>query len=130
MCKTASFKRIIVHAGTNLIPKYNPSTVADKIIDAMEQIRSLSPQSKVAFSALLPKDGVHLIPGINEVNQRVERAGMCGHFRTRYGFVPHAKFFVDSFGDVDRRLFQRDGTHLTDLGSRALEKSLRCLTSL
>ena len=130
ICQTSSYKRIIVHAGTNLVPKFSPATVADKIVDALEKIRALSPQSKVAFSALLPKEGDHLIAGINEVNCRVRQAGLCGHYRTRYGFAPHAKFFVNSLGHVDHRLFQRDGIHLTDMGSRALEKSIKCLAIL
>jgi len=123
MSKTTSYKRIIVHAGTNLVPKFSRATAADKIIEALEKIRKLSPHSKVAFSALLPKDG------INEINYRVERGGQCGHYRTRYGFVRHGKFFVNR-GHVDRRLFQRDGIHLTDIGSRALEKSINCFAVL
>ena len=124
ICQTNSYKRIILHAGTNLVPKFSPVTVADKIVDALEKIRTLSPQSKVTFSALLPKEGDHLTAGINEVNYRVEQAGLCGHFRTRYGFIRHSKFFANRLGQVNHRLFQRDRIHLTDLGSRALEKSL------
>lgn len=130
LSKTKSFKRVIIHAGTNLIPKFSPITVAEKIIDSLEKIRKLSPHSKVAFSAMLPKEGDHLLHGINEANRRVHQGGLCGHYRTRYGFVSHAKFFANSDGEVNRRLFQRDGTHLTDIGSRALEKSLDCLAKL
>ena len=122
LSKTSSYKRIIVHGGTNLVPKFCRTTVADKIIESIESIRNLSPHSKVAFSGLLPKEGNHLLGGINEVNRRVEQAGLCGHFRSRYGFVHHARFFTNGRGEVDHRLFQRDGIHLNDVGSRALEK--------
>ena len=128
--KTTSYKRIIVHAGTNLVPKFSRATFADKIIDTLEKIRKLSPHLKVAFSAVLPKEGDHLIDGINEINYRVKQGGLCGHYRTRYGFVPHVKFFVNSYGQINHRLFQRDGIHLTDMGCRALEKSLNCLAIL
>lgn len=125
LCKTATYKRIVVHAGTNLAPKYSCISVADKITEGLETIRQLSPLSRVAFSTVLPKEGYHLLPGINEVNCRVIRSGQCGHFRSRYGFVDHRDFFVDRSGLVNHRLFGRDSTHLTDLGMRAFENSLK-----
>lgn len=130
MIKSNSYKRVIVHGGTNLVPKFSPASVAERIIESLEKIRALSPESKVAFSSLLPKEGDHLLRGINEVNYRVEKAGLCGHHRTRFGFAPHAKYFVNSSGRVDSRLFQRDGIHLTEMGTRAFEKGLNCLAIL
>lgn len=127
MSKTDSFKRVIVHVGTNLAPKYSRSCVADKITRCLEMVRELSPNSQVAFSSLLPKEGDHLLEGINEVNYRVFNSGLCGHYKTRYGFVNHRDFFQDKMGQVNPTLFKEDGLHLSELGVKAFEKSLKRL---
>ena len=125
MCKTEEFKRVVVHVGTNLIPKYSRAGVADKITECLELIRQLSPKSKVAFSRLLPKEGDHLLAGINEVNGLVRRGGESGHFRSRYATICHRDFFAGRTSRVNARLFKKDGIHLSELGDRALECSLK-----
>ena len=45
--KVKHFKRVIVQLGSNLIPRFSPDFVADRI-------RKLSPDSKVTFSCILP----------------------------------------------------------------------------
>lgn len=129
MSKTDSFRRVIVHGGTNLVPKFSPTLVADKITRCLEMIRELSPNSQIAFSSLLPKEGVHLLNGINEVNYNVFRSGLCGHFKTRYGFVNHRDFFLNNMGHVNGALFKNDSLHLSDHGVKAFEKSLKRLAA-
>ena len=124
MSKTNSYRRIIFHAGTNLIPKYSPTFVADKITSSLEMIRSLSPSSKLAFSALLPKEGPHLLAGINMVNYRVFRSGLTGHKNTRYGFVHHREYMQNKFGIIDGSLFAKDNVHLSKKGTDAFTRSL------
>ena len=125
MCKTEEYKRVIVHVGTNLIPKYSCANVADKITESLEMIRQLSPTSKVAFSMLLPKESDRFLPGINEVNARVMRGGQSGHFRSRYSSIGHSDFFAGRTTRIDGRLFKKDGIHLSELGERAFERSIK-----
>ena len=128
LSKTESYRRIVVHAGTNMIPKFSPEHVADKITSCLEMVREISPRSKVTFSAVLPKEGPHLLAGINLINERVFRSGLCGHFKTRYGFINHSDFFSNR-GIVNGSLFKRDNLHLSDIGIKAFERSLKRLAT-
>ena len=42
--KEKNFKRIFVHVGTNLIPRFSPNYVADQILICLERIKFLSPR--------------------------------------------------------------------------------------
>ena len=131
LTKKNRYKRIIVHVGSNLIPKFAPETCSARIIDCLEDIRKLAPASKLAFSEILPKIGNHLVPGINRINFQVIRSGKMGPSRTRYGYISHAtQFTVGNTGSVDTRLFRRDGIHLTDNGRLSFAKSLNFLVKL
>lgn len=125
--KTDSYKRIIVHVGSNLIPKFNPSYVSAKIVECLETVKKLSPHSKLAFSQILPKEGDHLIAGINTVNRQVLSSGLCGPARTRFGNIPHGEFFCDRGGAVIPQLFTGDGIHLSARGKLQLAKSMNRL---
>ena len=127
LLKTKSFKRVIVHVGSNLIPRYSPSYVADKITDCLDVIKKLSPQSRLAFSSVLPKIGRHLNAGINAVNSRVMMSGGSGPPRCRYGSADHSLFFADNRGYVNPYLFSSDGIHLSKEGLTEFENSLRRL---
>lgn len=127
LSKTKSFKRVIVHVGSNLIPRYSPAYVADKITDCLDVVKNLSPSSRLAFSSVLPKIGNHLNPGINVVNSRVVASGRSGPSRCRYGSADHSLFFVNNQGQVNPNLFLRDGIHLSNEGVKNFENSLRRL---
>ena len=129
MSSSHSYKRIVVHVGTNLIPKFSPAYTADKIVQCMEMIRELAPTSKIAFSHILPKESDRLLTGINYINRRVIMSGFSGPSRTRFGNVGHSIQFCNSFGQVDARLFKKDGTHLSDLGVKQFNTSLKLLIS-
>ena len=125
--ETHSYKRIIVHVGSNLVPKFSESHVSAKVVECMESIKNLSPRSKLAFSQILPKEGDHLINQINRINNQVWRSGTCGPDRTRFGAIPHAKFFCGRWGAVDCDLFARDGVHLSPQGKLQLAKSIHSI---
>lgn len=130
MAATHRFKRVIVHVGSNLIPKFAPDICSTRIIDCMESIRELAPDSKLSFSTVLPKLGDHLINGINKVNFDVFKSGKIGPSRTRFGHVPHNAYFTTARGEVNCDLFKRDGIHLSDKGRAAFAKSLYELVKL
>jgi len=127
LSKTKSFKRVIVHVGSNLIPRYSPAYVADKITDCLDVIKKVSPRSRLAFSTVLPKIGLHLNPGINAVNNRVVVGGGSGPPRCRYGSADHSSFFANKQGQVNPFLFTSDGIHLSNKGLKEFENSLRRL---
>ena len=128
---TNRYKRIIVHVGSNLIPKFSRDTCSARIIDCMESIRELAPESKLAFSSVLPKLGNHLLQGIDKVNFDVIRSGKMGPNRTRYGHISHvSQFTTAATGAVDHELFKRDGIHLTEKGRLSFAKSLNYLVKL
>ena len=122
-----SYKRIIVHVGSNLIPKFNPAYVSSKVIECLETVKKLSPRSKLAFSQILPKEGGHLNAGINAINQQVWSSGLCGPSRTRFGSIPHGEFFCDRGGYVIPQLFTGDRIHLSSNGKLQLAKSINRL---
>ena len=129
MTKTHSFKRIVVHAGTNLIPQYSPHYTADKLVKCMETIRELAPSSKIAFSHVLPKLSDCFLPGINLVNHRVSSSGMIGPSRTRFGCVSHRAYFCNPAGRVNPQLFRKDGIHLSNAGVKQFNESIKLLIS-
>lgn len=129
MTNLNTYKRILVHVGTNLVPKYSPSYVADEIVRCMETIRELSPNSKIAFSHLLPKENNALLPGIDFINGRVSSSGSSGPPRTRFGFNTHAAHFTDRFRRVDPSLFKSDGIHLSNFGVKAFNNSVKVMVS-
>lgn len=126
LSKVNSYKKIVVHVGSNMIPKFTRQHTADKIVECLETVRKLSPNSKLAYSFILPKEGDHLLDGIDEVNYRVARSGSVGPPRTRYGFVNHRNYFLDH-GLVDCRLLNNDSIHPSGPGIRALERSLKSI---
>ena len=131
LTKTHRFKRVIVHVGTNLIPKFSRETCSARIIDCLESIRDIAPESKLAFSSVLPKLDQNLLEGINQVNFDVIRSGKLGPKRTRYGHISHvSQFTTAATGAVDRELFTRDGIHLTEKGRLGLAKSLNYLIKM
>lgn len=130
MSQHNSYKRIIVHVGSNLIPKFSRSYTAAKVTECLEMVKELSPQSRIAFSPILPKDGDHLLAGIDEVNHRVIQSGQTGPIRTRFGFANHARCMQDNLGHVDPGLFVDDGIHLSRRGIKAFEYSLKGLVSM
>ena len=125
--ETDSYKRIIVHVGSNLIPKFGTSYVSAKVVECLETMKKLSPRSKLAFSQILPKEGDHLVDGINRINHQVWQSGLCGPVRTRFGTIPHGEFFCDRWGDVNHHLFTGDGIHLNSQGKLELGKSMNRL---
>ena len=127
IAETDSFQRIIVHVGSNLIPKFSTSYVSAKVVECMETVKKLSPGSKIAFSQILPKEGDHLVSGISSINNQVRHSGICGPSRTRFGSVPHEQFFCDWWGNVNPRLFTGDGIHLNANGKLQLAKSMNKL---
>lgn len=120
-----TYKKIIVHVGSNLIPRYSTTFVADKIVACMEVVKQLAPKAKIAFSTVLPKWSNRLLPGIDEVNRRAIGSGRA----VGYGYVDHCRFMTNRRG-VDPSLFWKDGIHLSDKGKAAFHASFTSFIKL
>lgn len=127
---TKKFKRIVVHVGTNLIPVFSKEYVSDNIIGTMLQIKKLSPNSKLAFSSILPKYNDSWLNDIDYINWRVAMAGFHVPHSRSFGFCNHMCRFVNHNGTVSRSLFRKDGIHLTHSGSQLFTKSLKYLVDM
>ena len=128
--QTKKFKRVIVHAGTNLIPIFSKEYVADNLIETMFDIKKLSPDSKIAFSCILPKFNDSWLPEIDYINSRVARAGYSVPDRLRFGFCNHLARFVGPRGTVNPAYFRKDGIHLSNKGSELFNRSLKLLIDI
>lgn len=121
------FKRIIVHAGTNLVPIFSKEYAADQIIETMFAIKKLAPNSNVAFSSIIPKYNDSWLPDLHYINHRVARSGLIVPKRLSYGFCDHLSRFVDVNGKVDPGFYKKDSIHLSSKGSVVFNKSLKVL---
>ena len=130
LIKTSHFRRIIVHVGTNLIPVYHVNSVANIIIDCMRGIKKLSPNSKIAWSSILPKFSDSVLGAINMINYRVFMGGQIGPKRVRFGAFNHLPEFMNSRGRVNPRYFMKDGIHLSVKGSEIFNRSLKGLVDM
>ena len=122
--KKKRFKRIIVHVGSNLAPRFSPDYVADQVLLCLERIKTLSPNSDVTFSCILPKTSNALLPGISYVNHRVAQSGKFGPARHRFNSLRHSSNFSDEHGHVIPSHFNSDGIHLSLDGALAFNLGL------
>ena len=113
IAKTKKFKRICVHFGTNLIPRYSPARASDLIIQAIEDIKLIFPESEVTYSCILPKYGDWMLPAISSINSHVEYSGKSGPKRFRFKTIHHSLNFSKN-GLVDPLMFRKDALHLSD----------------
>lgn len=121
-----TFKRIVVHVGTNLIPRFCPDFVANDILKCLEKIKKLAPQSEVTFSCILPKTHISFLGPISYINRRVASAGMDGPARLRFGSLGHACNFMEN-GKVLTSHFKNDRIHLSLDGALAFNLGLNYL---
>ena len=128
--QTKKFKRVIVHAGTNLLPVFSKEYVADNLIETMFDIKKLSPDSKVAFSCILPKFNDSWLSDIDYINSRVSRAGFNVPKHLSFGFCNHLDRFVGPRGTVNPAYYRKDGIHLSSKGSELFNRSLKMLIDM
>lgn len=126
--KKVSFKRILVHFGTNLIPKFSPDYCADNIAENLLLIKRLAgPRTRVQFSGILPKFDDGLLPAIQYINNRVAQSGSVGPQSVCWGFSDNMPSFVGRNGFIDPNLFAQDAIHLTKLGINSFNSGLKPL---
>ena len=122
------FKRIIVHFGSNLIPKFSPDYVADNVIESLLSIkRMVGTKCRVQFSSILPKLGNHLLPAIRYMNNRIIHAGFTGPPSVQWGYVENVFTGFVTRDGVDWKHFKHDGIHLSKSGVLVFNNSIKRL---
>ena len=124
--KKTVFKRIVVHFGSNLIPKFSPGYVADNVVESMLSIKRMAgTKCCVLFSSILPKLDDNLLPAIRYINNRIIHAGFTGPPSVQWGYVENVfTGFVTRYG-VDWNHFKKDGIHLSKSGVSLFNKSIK-----
>jgi hypothetical protein len=93
LAKSASMKNLVLHFGTNHfgtnhLPDQSPSRVANEIAETLKRIQCELPDTKLYYSAILPKFDSFYNRGINFINTSI--AVLCREYDI--GFIQHTAF--------------------------------------
>ena len=129
---------IVLHAGTNNVPREEPSTTLHRYQHLLKIIWTSNPTARIIASAVLPRDynvfegarnNVGYIDGCNRRAQEInDGLKMIASRSTQLEFCPHPSFGVDR-RTANRRLLSRDGLHLTRRGIQQLHDDIQVLVS-
>ena len=111
----ADANNILVHVGSNHIPRESPESTAKKICKLLLYIREEMPKALIFFSGILPKIGSEYFGAIDFINRAV--CDVCVPFRGMY-FICHGLFGMN--GHMNSSLFWEDNVHTNREGLRQL----------
>jgi hypothetical protein len=95
----AHIKNLVLHVGTNSIPHNSVMQVSNELSQALMKIQLELPNTKIHYSAILPKIDLPYNRGINFVNNFLH--DMC--MDNGIGFVQHSAFCVG--GRLNKKLY-------------------------
>ena len=117
---------LVFHAGTNHIPQQTPDEVVTDLTSTLMQLQLDLPETKIHFSAILPKFDPYYNRGIRYINQRI--LALCKIHGM--GFIHH-RGFLHRNGDLNEKFFsptewwQWEPLHPSHDGVRALESDIK-----
>ena len=115
----ATFKDIVIHAGTNDISK---NIALDDTMSAMEasitRIMFKAPATRVFVSAVCPRTKGLLHHKVDTLNTALKDLAL----RLDCGFIDAGSMMVFKNGDIDETQLKPDGLHLSDRGVATLIK--------
>lgn len=114
MNETYNVKELFLHTGSNHIPRQDPMSVAHELLEVIDRVQVMMPQTKIYMSAILPKVSISFNRGIDTINRHLCNVSKMNGFE----FVEHGAFC--SRGIVNTRLFAFDRIHPSVLGSKQL----------
>ena len=115
----ATVDKIILHIGTNHLPYEQPMNVAQKICRLLTYLKEQFPNSRILYSAILPKFNKTFNYSINLVNSVV--FDFCSK-HSNMGFIHHSIFAINH--ELNKKLYWKDNLHTSNLGLRQLAKDL------
>ena len=102
LASDTDIKNLVVHFGTNNIfhkSKQSPLDIANEIEESLKQLKRDLPNSKIHFSAILPKIDMSFTRSIEFINWKTWQ--LCK--KLGLGFIEHPTFVQR--GDLNQRLF-------------------------
>ena len=108
-------KNIIIHVGTNHLPRDNPKDTAKEICKLLVRIQYQFPNTVIFYSGILPKFGKKSFGDINYINASV--FNLCARSQ-RMHFISHNSFAVN--GSLNESFFWKDRIHTNKRGLQQL----------
>ena len=125
------FQALVLHAGTNNLPRETPATVVRRFDDLIRSIRDRAADIPIFVSAVLPR-GVSCFTGaridlgfLDRCNERAVAVNAELRTRRDISFIEHPRFGSDR-RSANRFLLSRDGLHLTGDGVKQLGLDFSC----
>ena len=126
--ETHNIKQIIIHGGGNNIKRdivQNPRKLTSQITTMLQHTQHIMPDTKIHYSAVLPRTDNKLFPGIISVNRAVRE--YCKSHQVK--FIPNYEFFRyrningQYHYQMDERLIRVDKVHPTHVGTSVIAKN-------
>ena len=106
---------VIVHVGTNHLPRDDPCDVLRKISKLLLFLQKEMKESTIYFSAIIPKFGSQSFRTINFINREIQ--SLCSSINKMY-FISHLSF--TKLADLNHELYRADKIHANRKGLRQL----------
>ena len=113
----ASVTNVIIHIGTDYLPRDHPSDTTTKISKQLLPATKEFPNTSIYFSAILPKFNNTFFEMINQVNSEIFELRSYYH---QLRFIQHKNFAVNH--EMNKELFWEDMIHTSNNGLRQLAR--------
>ena len=121
-------KNIIIHVGGNNLNKnttHDPRLLSNEVIELLQHTTKIMPETKIHYSAILPRSSDNILPAIFHINRTVKEYCMTNNIK----FIPHYLFHEYRVTNsqvhyrINRSLFIKDIIHPTPAGTSAIAKN-------
>ena len=102
----AAVTNVIIHVGTNHLPRDHPSDITTKISKLLLHATKEFPNTSIYFSAIRPKFNKTFFEMINHVNSEIFE--LCSYYH-QLRFIQHHDFAVNH--EINKELFWKDMIH-------------------
>ena len=113
----AAVTNVIIHVGTNHLPRDHPSDITTKISKLLIHATKEFPNTSIYFSAILPKFNNTFFEMINHVNSEIFE--LCSYYH-QLRFIQHQDLGANH--EMNNKLFWKDMIHTSNNGLRQLAR--------
>ena len=114
----AAATNVIIHVGTNHLPRDNPSYITTKISKLLLHATKEFPDTSIYFSAILPKFNNTFFEMINQVNSEILK--LCSYYH-QLRFIKHQDFAKNH--KMNKELLWKDMIHTSNNSLRQLARN-------
>lgn len=129
--KEKKVNKVVLHVGTNNIPKDRPEVVASKVLTVLNSAKTAHPDTEFYYSLILPKIGPNHLPGINMINSIITQN------QEKIGFkvIPHPQFCKKGVFNLSLfsypEVLNRKPVHLSRKGNKLFAENIKsCISKL